>query len=283
MDFLGAIGTAIGGLLGRQSQKSDNALAREQAEINAVRNIELQKEFAKSGVQWRVEDARKAGIHPMFALGASTQSFAPVSVGSSASSFNPAVGANMGQSIGRALSATQDTGGRLSMVSEAAQGLQLENMHLQNQLLASQVRRMNSQVGPAMPTASGDNYLVEGQGDVQVKSDTFKRIPGAAGQPQSEPGAITDVGYARTATGWAPIPSKDVKERIEDMNIQEAMWALRNNVLPTLGVNRSPPPFEAPAGQHWWFNAAKQEYQLVKDEGFWGFMTKPRSFNFGRR
>lgn len=35
-------------------------------------NLEMNKQFAKDSIQWKVEDAKKAGIHPLYALGAST-------------------------------------------------------------------------------------------------------------------------------------------------------------------------------------------------------------------
>lgn len=36
-----------------------------------------QREFAKMGIQWRVQDAIAAGLHPLFALGANLPSFSP--------------------------------------------------------------------------------------------------------------------------------------------------------------------------------------------------------------
>ncbi len=40
-------------------------------------NYEQQKEFAQNAVQWRTEDAQAAGVHPLYAMGASTTSFQP--------------------------------------------------------------------------------------------------------------------------------------------------------------------------------------------------------------
>lgn len=37
-------------------------------------NNQLQYDFAQKGIQWRVNDAKKAGIHPLAALGANTNS-----------------------------------------------------------------------------------------------------------------------------------------------------------------------------------------------------------------
>ena len=65
---LGAVGSLIGG---RESQK--NA-----ANIN-YQNYLAQKEFAQNSIQWRVEDAKKAGLHPLFALGGGGASYSPSS------------------------------------------------------------------------------------------------------------------------------------------------------------------------------------------------------------
>lgn len=50
---------AIGGIF---DSISDSKTAKE--------NIKLQKQFAQTGIQWKVADAKKAGIHPVYALGA---------------------------------------------------------------------------------------------------------------------------------------------------------------------------------------------------------------------
>lgn len=44
------------------------------------KNRQLQREFAQHGVSWRVEDAKRAGIHPLAALGAQTSSFQPLAI-----------------------------------------------------------------------------------------------------------------------------------------------------------------------------------------------------------
>lgn len=66
------------------------------------REYERQKEFAQSGIRWRVEDAKAAGIHPLYAIGANTPTYSPqAAVGSD---FGIS---SMGQNIGRAIEAKQ--------------------------------------------------------------------------------------------------------------------------------------------------------------------------------
>lgn len=64
------------------------------------------RKFARSQIQWRVNDARKAGVHPLFALGANMAGYSPsASIGSSESDgIGEAVGL-AGQDISRAIAA----------------------------------------------------------------------------------------------------------------------------------------------------------------------------------
>lgn len=125
---------------------------RESQERIAAQNIALQREFAQSGIQWKVADAQKAGIHPLAALGAQTSSFSPVSVGSTESS--------MGQDIGRAIKAAGSMFDREDKDKAEATKLALEKGHLENDILRAElvskgVRAMQGgQLGPQMPVGS---------------------------------------------------------------------------------------------------------------------------------
>lgn len=252
----------FGGLLGKSSADK----AREQAAAHAASQEALQREFAQNGIQWRVEDAKKAGIHPIYALGGSTASYAPVSQNFTADTSLPNALASAGQDIGRAIHATRTQKDRMGALGETATRLQLEGLGLDNDLkraeIASKTGRLRQgQVGPPMADPSA-NHLIPGQGESgTVKPEPLKVAPGNPSRPHMEGGSITDVGSARTKDGWAPVPSKDVKERIEDNVFQEALHFYRNNVMPSLGQNLSP-PYEAPKGKEWWFNTLRQEYQL---------------------
>ena len=64
--IVSAVGSIAGGILGANS-----------AQNVAGMNYKAQKEFAQNGIRWKVEDAKRAGIHPLYALGASTQGYSP--------------------------------------------------------------------------------------------------------------------------------------------------------------------------------------------------------------
>lgn len=133
--MLGSILGAVGGIASAFLGKSQ-----------ADKNVKLQKEFAQKGIQWKVDDANKAGIHPLYALGANTTSFSPVSVGGPDLSFL----GDMGQDIDRSRMATSSA--PIRGASRALEALTLERASLENDLLRSQIRRSNApSVGPALP------------------------------------------------------------------------------------------------------------------------------------
>lgn len=216
----------------------------------ARRNEANQREFAQHGVQWKVEDAKRAGIHPIYALGAPTHSFAPQSVGDS---LGPAV-SNAGQYIGRALNATSSSEQRGTAFTQAAQALALEKGGLENELLRSNIARMRQQQNPAFATPE-DKWGIDGQGNSSMAiKEKRERQNWDPSNPSGEAFAIPDLGYSRTpAGGYMPIPSKDVKERIEDIEPAEWAWFARNNLPQSIGM-RYAPPFQAPAGQEWTYS-----------------------------
>lgn len=267
--MLGPLISAGASLIGGLINKSSADDAREAQAAANERNIALQKEFAQNGIQWKVADARAAGIHPIYALGGSTASFTPTSSNFSADTSIGSALASGGQDIGKAIDKASDAPTRADNYTRLAQKLELEGKGLQNDILrqelASKVGRISQTPSPPIPSAV-DPYLIPGQsGSGLVKRKPVEIAPSPSNAPHNEAGAVADLGYARTQTGWAPVPSKDVKDRIEDNFIPETSWAIRNHLLPSLGVQSSPPPFAPPAGKMWYFDPIQQEYRLATE------------------
>lgn len=151
------VGDVIGGAM--------NARAAESA---GNKNADLQRQFAQNGVRWRVEDAKKAGIHPLAALGMTGASASPVYVGSN---FD---GGSMGQNIERAINATRtqeertDRLGSFIETKVAAQQArdlqerhesredlrlrsQLANDEVQRQYYNAQIQRLQTPPNPPIP------------------------------------------------------------------------------------------------------------------------------------
>lgn len=95
----------IGGLLDNYfaDERQEDSFAH--AERQQARSDALQREFAQHGIRWRVEDARAAGVHPVFAMSGGGAAYAPstFTVGSeSRSTFR-----DMGQDLSRAVAAQE--------------------------------------------------------------------------------------------------------------------------------------------------------------------------------
>lgn len=243
-----AIAQAASGVIGGLISNAHN---RAQAE----RNDRLQREYAQHGVQWKVEDAKRAGIHPIYALGAPTISYSPQSVGDS---LGPAI-SNAGQSIGRAINSTSSPEQRGTAYQEAAQKLALEKGSLENEYLRSQIARMRIQQNPAIPTIT-QRYGTDGQGQTALPDpiaikEKMERKNWNPANPSGEAFAIPDVGYSKTpGGGYFPVPSDEVKQRIEDNHWQELMHGFRNMVMPSLSTREQNPPYPAPEGTTWVFD-----------------------------
>lgn len=219
----------------------------------------------KHSVQWRVQDARKAGIHPLYALGAPTMQLGAMPV-----DFSPL--ADIGQNIDRAMEAARDRKernsarnsrimGGTSAIQSQADALQLENMGLQNDLLRSQISRLSAdQVPPSFP-AMGAMTDIPGQGDMRVQPIPATPVINAPGRSGQEAGVITDYGFARQADGGLTIvPSNDVKNRIEDSPM-EWEWFWRNRVVPAFTGNPQARPsssdYPLPQGTQWRYSRVR--------------------------
>lgn len=197
------------------------------------KNANLQREFAQHGIRWRVEDAKAAGIHPLYALGASGASASPSFVAE-------------GQDLSRAIHATR-TGSERRFAE-----LQLQRAQLENIMLGLQVHGLaQSQFGPSMPSADED------------RQPNRSTILGTGGR---EAGSLNDYGYVKNDGKYYIVPSKEGKERTEDNMIQEGLWAFRNQLIPILPGSKDPvPPSDpVPPGYDWKWNGVYYEMVPVK-------------------
>lgn len=145
--LIGAGTSVLGGLLGNSEAK---------------KNRKLQEEAMYNGIQIKVKDAEEAGVHPLYALGASTFSPTPIMSG-----MPEAIG-NAGQDISRAVSAAQDGQERASTYSKSLQALQLERGALENELLRGQIRNLNSPGSPPVSPDRKSSAIIDGQGDTRA-------------------------------------------------------------------------------------------------------------------
>lgn len=89
--LIGAGASLFGGKKSRDAQR----------ELNQ-QNIDYQNIMATEGIRLRVEDAKAAGVHPLYALGAQSPQFAPVGPAASYDDYGDA-----GRHLGNAVAASQ--------------------------------------------------------------------------------------------------------------------------------------------------------------------------------
>lgn len=240
------------------SMKQNSEANREFAYNMFKHNEALQKEFAQNGIRWRIQDAEQSGIHPLAALGAQTHSFSPVAVDGGSGGQDTSIGpglANMGQNISRAMSAMMTQDEKRNELLTA----QINSVNLDNEMKSMELQRLSKMHSNSPGNPKGLPSMVSEKPLEKITSDTG----------YSEPGAVNDLGWVRTAGGGiAPVPSKDAKERTEDNVFQEAAWAIRNNFLPAFKGLPSPDPKTVPLPKgydRWKWQPALQEFRPWKN------------------
>lgn len=208
---VGALSSLAGAFLNRSAARDAAAEnARVQAE-QAERNRQMQLQFAKEGIRWKVDDARAAGIHPLYALGANTVSYSPVNVGQSSvadTSMGSAL-ASAGQDVSRAINATRTSGERQTAFNQTVQDLQLSNMGLQNELLAAQIQKLRANANPPMPSISDQGPVPE--------EDKWGKIPKLI------------IGGSNVTTDKSTASMKEFSDRYGDEGLPQ--WAIAPYVM----------------------------------------------------
>lgn len=176
----------IGGFLNREQQEDFNENQKYQAALNR----DMQRQFAQEGIRWKVADAKAAGIHPLYALGANTVSYSPVSVGGAPDTSLGTSFANAGQDVSRAISATRTAPERADAYTKTVQDLSLTKMGLENDLLASQIRKLNQAGGnpplPGGPFATPEDATPAERPQLGGLGYKWETYPGASNAEEAE-------------------------------------------------------------------------------------------------
>lgn len=162
---IGAIVGAVAGGVGNYFAAKD---AQKQANKNQRRAEQHELNILKNQVSWRVDDAMRAGLHPLAALGMN-----PASTGVGAAGAFQADYGSMGADLGRAIDSVADPKDK---VAAAATQLMFEKTALENEYTKTQVanqRLRNMQMaGPGVPGGStnpADEYFAVPGTDIKWK------------------------------------------------------------------------------------------------------------------
>lgn len=208
--LIGAGADLLSGFMGRDAQRDANSA-----------NIAAQEQFAKMGIRWRVEDAKAAGVHPLFALGANVPTFSPSFQALDYSDLSRA-----GQDISRAVSAT------LTPEERAEHNLRLNLLRAQIEETDARTLALNSQVArdaqsqiPGIPNAAGVTTYplpdkVIAKGDAQISAQGRAPSVTAGTHPAFREYVVTDWGLKMDL----PYSEEGPSEAME--NIPFWMWPM---------------------------------------------------------
>lgn len=271
---LSGIAAGVGGALSGVS----NFFGNQSALAFSKEQFEYQKELAKNQLQWRVEDAKKAGLHPMAALGLGASSFSPVGVSQSPYDFSW-VG-QMGQSADYAAAKGKDRQEQQKalMLSKENARLQNENLQLQNQGIAQENEFNQWLMNAAM--SGGIQQALKSPANASVNGQNHALIPGQDDAYIDKP--IVRDGWLLDERGRkiAIIPSEDLANRTEDKLVVE--W------LPWAGSairGAKAKYFGQKVNGHWWHGEEKGflPYPPKKKKGFFDYAKDAARFysNYG--
>lgn len=137
---VGTIGSLIGG-------RKDKKHAENSALKSWQRNYEAQKEFAQNSIQWRVQDAKHAGINPYAVVGGQSAGYTPQDT-SYQTSYQ--------QGVSQAMNGLADAMGQLQMASvqEEVRGKKLDNeakkLELINKSIETRLGQLSQTIKPPL-------------------------------------------------------------------------------------------------------------------------------------
>ena len=197
-----------------REQAIANKKAQAASQANFERNLAEQERFAKNKIRWSAADARAAGLSPLHAMGMG-QGFSPVMSGGAQAGPTgsvPSTSENALKYLGQGVSRAARN--YMSQEQRAVNDIALENGRLKNDFLRTQI--------------ASEQARLRQYENPTVQEMPHRVVTPSKSNPSQEPGLVTDKGFANTPSGLHPVPSDDVKQKIEDNEIAELTWALRN-------------------------------------------------------
>lgn len=214
----GALATIGGALISSRAQRSSN-------EANAG----LQREFARYGIRWKVEDAKAAGLHPLYAIGAVTPQaqasyqMDPLGVGISAA------GTSLDNWQAEQARQKQRTAERRSInLNESKRRKMAMDRHvLEQQRLQSQIRVDNAQVNyyNSLAAAARADANNRNDGAIEVRSEDSPPIEGQY-KPEAPKVPIAKKGDPTQQAGPAS-PAWETVTVFKDPRIPEPLRTMR--------------------------------------------------------
>lgn len=197
------IGSAIGGGIDdNRANKKAEGYYNNNMDF-AQKQFQFQQDYIKNSAQWRVEDAKKAGLHPMAALGMSTPSFSPISAPSAPeyASSNSVDPMEFGQNLNYAATKAKTAQQQQQMADLTLKGMQLDNEYKQAQIDLIKV--------DALASSIASNQAVNSPPSPKVNLQEPTGLP-------TEPQFFNAIDWATNGDYHVPMLSEAVADRTDD-------------------------------------------------------------------
>lgn len=217
---------------------------------NAKRQENLQREFAQNAIQWKAADAEKAGISKIFAMGAPTTSYSPVSVGGMGDAIAGA-GKALGSGIDGQLGKLSTTSGKISGIQQQMANAQLTGLNLDNDIKRAELAAKAAIA--TQPGAGGvmDHGVTYGPNGAVLKKEIAPASPGGV----KSWGVSPEIDMYQGPKGFiSPEVPQALGEAQESQPLSAALWFLRNKMMPTWDKSFRTPPHPLPPDEYWRFN-----------------------------
>lgn len=258
----------------------------------AARQEAFQREVGQNSIGWRVEDAARAGVSPLVALGAPTFNPSPISIGGFGIGGTPATPGPLGSSIGASGIGASGGGGQdfswlgkmgANLGDIVGKALREEDkvQVARDDILWNQKQRSN-ELDIAIKQATlrgiqGRNSIPSPDGGAtksgqsvlgNMSIEPAKVTAAMPGGEYAQAGIYSDVQYNRGPNGLYPVPSKDSRISDSDTSSVEYMrWAGRHL------EGQTPPPMPAgrvfPGASDWSWNQFRLRWEPTYPNGYY--------------
>lgn len=191
----GGLISTIGNLIG-SGISSSNSSSLWQNNYNAA------KEFAQNSIQWKVADAKAAGLHPLAALGTSSSYYTPTSYDTSATNELASLGDAISESTKRFQQSKQYEEMKLLKAERQKAEADVEKKWLENQgEMVNLMRQQGQNIAGTNNSASSPLYAIH---EVGKNNYIFDYNPNSvAGENRSESSFTGYIGSALNDRSYA--------------------------------------------------------------------------------
>lgn len=208
-DWTDIFGSVTGGLSGIANIGVGAANITAQKKI-AAENRAMQREFAQNSIQWRVNDAKKAGLHPLYALGANGTSYTPQSLDS--------------------FGYSQIADGVKGIASSFQNYNIAKNQRLQNELLTSQIEAQKLQNQALKNSMAQVSKQMEKIAPAIADVPNLKKTKLPYGYDTVQPEASYQLLPSDEQYGLVgKVPSKDMVDWYSEGILNQFQWHVRNS------------------------------------------------------